>query len=410
MSQASLPRALDRSFLAKAPGGTGWCAVDPHPPLRIVGQEGGARYAGPAGLVALAAWAEHLHRNGVEVVVDDSVKSRYAWNTGLLTALAGKAPSADEVSEARHWFPLCRTTEALTERLAAQVNLLLAVPNEDTRAALAYMISEMVRNVDEHAFSKGPAFFAAGWFHRRDRLSFAVADCGIGLRGRLAARRIVTDDDSDQVVLGRAMQPHVSGASPRPESGAPGNAGMGLYMTRGIVRRAGGTFYLQSHGARFIEDEDGPRFEATTHFPGTIVEVSIRPQAMPRFAPLFHALLVGSGQSEGGWQIQFGAAPREALVLQPPVDASSFAADKGWYAAHRDALQEELGSGGMAVIDFQRAGYSTQSALHALLFEPLRVLGPGVLPRLWFSDASPQVRMVVRQVVSYALDFHAGFR
>lgn len=375
--------------------------------MLISAPRGPIRYAGPAGLVAVAAWVDRVRRGSVSIRLDDSVKSRYAWNTGLLGALVGHLPSAESVRTADNWFPLCGATDAITEKLSGRVSVLLKVPGEDSRAALAYMISEMVRNVDEHAFSNGPAFFAAGWFQNQRRLCFAVGDGGIGLRGRLAARRVVTDDDDDAIVLERAMQPHVSGASPNPESGAPGNAGMGLYMTRGIVRRAEGRFTLLSHGARFVEDQRGARFEPVAHYPGTVVEVTLYPDRMPRFASLFRSLLVGDG-TEASWPVQFGSGPREALLIGPPVDTAGFAANKTWYASRRADLLRDLQSGEQVVVDFQRAGYTTQSALHALLFEPLRLLGPDVLSQIWFSDANPQVRMVVRQVVAYALDYHLG--
>jgi hypothetical protein len=86
------------------------------------------------------------------------------------------------------------------------------------------------------------------------------------------------------------------------------------------------------------------------------------------------------------------------------VDRAGFAADKNWFSLNRELLSGELAAGSDVRIDFGRASYTTQSAIHALLYEPLRRAGPTSIKRLWFAGASRQVRAVLNLVVSYALD------
>jgi hypothetical protein len=181
---------------------------------------------------------------------------------------------------------------------------------------------------------------------------------------------------------------------------------MGLYMTRAIAAAAGGTFILQSHAARFIATHDSERYERCAYWQGTLVQVVLHPAQIPAFVPLFQSI-VARTTGHSGQPVRFGEGPREALRLVPPVDASGFAADKAWFSAQREEVQRELADGGLVAVDFRGARYSTQSALHALLYVPLRQLGPETTERIWFENAGPQIRAVLRQVVHYALDHHA---
>lgn len=405
LCQARLPRVLDLNFVRHGPGGLGWEVPDPACVVEV-SAEGPIQHAEPVALVALAAWADHVRQRGSTILVADSVKSRYAWNTGILTALAGKTPFCEHLLPADEWFPLCRAaSEPIIDALGGNVSLLLNVPTSDAREALAFTIGEMVRNAHEHRRTDCPIFFAAGWFRSQGRLTFAVADAGIGIPAHLRAARRVTAEDDDAAALERALQPLVTGES-ADDLGAPSNAGMGLFLTRGIVAGCSGELLVQSSGVRFLEQR-GARgsFEPCTPWKGTLVQVTLRVHQMPSFSALYQSLVVAGG-AELGSDLRFTSGPKEATDLEPPIDNAGFAANKGWFEEHRAAFHEELAEGGMVTINFRTAHYTTQSAVHALLYVPLRKLGPRALKSLWFSNASPQVRAVIRQVVRYALDHH----
>jgi len=403
--QVLLPPVLDREFVQRGPAPVAW-ELPSEEAIEVVPEGEPVRHAEPLALVALAAWADRLKRRGLAVTVSDRVKSRYAWNVGLLSALAGRTPFISDVTHADAWFPICRASGAMgVDRLAENVGVLLNIPGEDARTAIVYMVREMIRNVEDHSRSGGPAFFAAGWFRNQGRVTFAVADTGIGIRASLAARGIVTGAEGDDEAIERALQPHVTGAGEPEYAGAPGNAGVGLHMTRMITRACNGQLLVQSGSACFAEIKETETFTPCSPWKGTVVEVTIRTAQLPAFSSLFQAIVTRMTGSSN-WKLQFTGGPREALELTPPVDGTGFAADKGWYAAHRGNVHEELADGGMVSIDFAKAKYTTQGAIHALLYEPLRTLGPGVLPNLWFSNAGTQIRAVLTQVVAYALDHH----
>jgi hypothetical protein len=125
---------------------------------------------------------------------------------------------------------------------------------------------------------------------------------------------------------------------------------------------------------------------------------------MPAFDPLFTAITASDVDS--GIQLNFKNAPREAITLVPHTDDSGFAASKSWFAEHRPEVMSELEGGGTVAVDFKDARYTTQGAVHALFYEPLRILGPDALTRIWFLGAGSQIRSILKQVVAYALEHH----
>jgi anti-sigma regulatory factor (Ser/Thr protein kinase) len=116
-------------------------------------------------------------------------------------------------------------------------------------AAVRHCISELLRNVLEHAGSPDGAFVCAHNYSERDprRVSIAVADCGIGIAQHLGANyEAVRGNDRAALVL--AMQPGITGAA-RGMYGTPENAGAGLFITRSIAKGTGGYFLAVSGDA-----------------------------------------------------------------------------------------------------------------------------------------------------------------
>jgi hypothetical protein len=101
--------------------------------------------------------------------------------------------------------------------------------------------------------------------------------------------------------------------------------------------------------------------------------------------------------------IHFGQAPADAVLLRPPVDAARFAANKSWAREQRPTIMTALKSGQHVGIEFSGATYTTQTAMHALLHEPIAQLGLPGLANLHFVRASPQIEGVIRLVANYAL-------
>ena len=115
---------------------------------------------------------------------------------------------------------------------------------EEVADPIQYVVSEMVRNVLEHADSPVGAFICAQYYRDLERLSIGIADAGVGIRNSMARSHKVTS--SREAIL-LALQPGVTGVTAR-IGGNESNAGAGLFFTKstplgalfGLARSRGG--------------------------------------------------------------------------------------------------------------------------------------------------------------------------
>ncbi len=83
--------------------------------------------------------------------------------------------------------------------------------------------------------------------------------------------------------------------------------------------------------------------------------------------------------------------------------AGAFAEDKDVAAKIRDQeLKPAIERGGKVRLDFTGVDGATQSFVHALISEPIRRNGSGVLDKIEFKKCNPTVRSVVEIVVEYS--------
>lgn len=85
--------------------------------------------------------------------------------------------------------------------------------------------------------------------------------------------------------------------------------------------------------------------------------------------------------------------------------AGDFAEDKDIAASIRlHQIIPALNAGTEVVLDFTGVTLVTQSFIHALICDPLRVHGEDALARLVFKGCSDGVRGIVETVVQYSLE------
>jgi hypothetical protein len=85
--------------------------------------------------------------------------------------------------------------------------------------------------------------------------------------------------------------------------------------------------------------------------------------------------------------------------------AGSFAEDKDLAAQIREKLLMAAVDGGDSVqLDFSGVQLTTQSFIHALIAEPLRVGGEDALKKMVFKGCSKTVRGIIETVVQYVLE------
>lgn len=92
---------------------------------------------------------------------------------------------------------------------------------------------------------------------------------------------------------------------------------------------------------------------------------------------------------------------REIKIL---ASVNGFAEDKD-LAKHTRTLEllPALQNQGEVVLDFRAVKYATQSFVHALIGEPLKIYGEEVLKRMEFKNCSSQLRNIIELVVDYSL-------
>jgi anti-sigma regulatory factor (Ser/Thr protein kinase) len=97
---------------------------------------------------------------------------------------------------------------------------------------IKYVITELVRNVLEHAVSPVGAMVCAQYFSKTERLSLGVADFGVGIRESIGTFHHAP---TDLEAIHLALRPGVTGATARLGGNAQ-NAGAGLFFTKSIAR------------------------------------------------------------------------------------------------------------------------------------------------------------------------------
>jgi hypothetical protein len=90
--------------------------------------------------------------------------------------------------------------------------------------------------------------------------------------------------------------------------------------------------------------------------------------------------------------------------VRVPSGVAGFAEDKDEARQLRtQRIIPALEAGDSLLLDFSNVSYATQSFVHALLGEPLKRYGEGLLGRVEFRNCTEQLRSVIELVVDYSL-------
>lgn len=209
----------------------------------------------PIALAMIASWGSWWRGRGKDISAKNlSNHTRYAARMRLFDHLAvNYHPEQIEHEEAGRFLPITRvSTQQQVGPVIGDISALLHLEEDpESLAAVQYCVSELLRNVLEHSGSPDGAFVCAHRYTARQphRVSIAVADCGQGIASHLG---VVHPDalQSDEIALGLAMRPGVTGARPGPY-GTSDNAGAGLFITRCIAKGTGGYFCVVSGRGAF---------------------------------------------------------------------------------------------------------------------------------------------------------------
>lgn len=153
----------------------------------------------------------------------------------------------EEHEEAGRFVPLTqiRTNEDLRNAITNLIPLLHAAPS--VADPIRYVVSELGRNVLEHARSPVGGFVCAQYYKNQKRIAIGMADAGIGVAAAIRQSHKAADEAT---ALKLALTPGISGATSR-IGGNETNAGAGLFFIRSIAKISGNFFLIYSGNADY---------------------------------------------------------------------------------------------------------------------------------------------------------------
>jgi anti-sigma regulatory factor (Ser/Thr protein kinase) len=352
-----------------------------------------------------SAWGTRRRARGWPVRIDDTLKSPYAWKSGLLAILAGRQipPSA------KHQLPPSVFVSEHT--MATKIDDLmegLAIPDGSTEQAVQHAIEDLCRNVFHHAATNGEgAHVAASFDHVAGRVRIGVADCGRGIARDI--RDNLGDEMTDAQAVRIAVEPEVSGSA---QLGL--NRGVGLYIVRRLALAAKGAFWIRTGrvlvtASSISPEESVPHVrEVTSEWRGTAVAVTFHAGNIDDYPSVMAAITADiEGQGPRFKEVQFfrqaPVQPGWTRVLVPP-DVAKTALDRDRaFALAREQIVPALHSGDGVIVDFSNTKMATQAFCHALVVPVCISFGADVLRRLRFVACSSQVTAMIRTGIHYAL-------
>ncbi len=192
-----------------------------------------------------------------------------------------------------------RTSDELATFITDMIPLLHTKPEQ--AKTIGYIVSELVRNVIEHAQAEQGAVLCAQYYKKTNRICIGIADTGLGIKATIT-RSHTAMTDLDAIRL--ALWPGITGTTPRP-GGTEENAGAGLFFIKSIadvnrdffVIYSGSGFYKllkkKSERLKLHADPFEDRHSKSTRFPywkGTVVGVDITLNQTREFSILLDAI------------------------------------------------------------------------------------------------------------------------
>jgi anti-sigma regulatory factor (Ser/Thr protein kinase) len=395
---------------------------DPAPFLRWLEQEqrkpvslDALRYVEVWALVALATLAREGQEKKLHVSLSSAVaSSRFAHALGFRDVVEGASQRLP--GEKGRTVKLTRVaTFSEIEPTASQISHLV-IPDhdsEDTRRTVYYVLVELLRNVVQHSQDGIGGVAVAQVSHRSgkpDAIQVAVADAGIGIYAALRSMHPALS--GPQEALEKALWPHFSGAFEEGLSGSGQNAGMGLFFIAEMTKLLAGRLMIASRGATlclFGNADDTTRHDmhflepSGLGFPGTLVAFELPTEGVVDYRGLLatindrakertpqravHRWLKYEGAPEG--------TPRYLVNVgtEDTSQAQVFA---------KNVLMPTITARKAVHIDFNNMQICTQSFLHALLYEPLRVAW-ALKVTVYVTNVGPAVKSSLELLERYAL-------
>lgn len=300
------------------------------------------------------------------------------------------------------------------EEFAARAASLIQHVDEDAALRIKYCVQELTRNALQHGGKGACTIAIAQRFPELGHVQVAVCDAGQGVRKSLEAYypEIVTDLEA----LRLAVLPRTSGAAPPTTYGGSGdqNQGLGLFFSREIAWRAGGSLWLASGRAVLgvrASDENGPSrvYRTINPWDGTLAVIHLPERAASDFSEIItvcHQLVrdIERDATEAGLEFADESTefPDDAVAIpiarvQDDLGAAEQVRDQQFLPAIRDGRQ--------VVLDFTGVRFLSTSIAQSLLGQVFRT--PGSLTKLAFRNCTRATQAAIRTSAALA---RAGYR
>ncbi len=221
---------------------------------------------------------EELNAPGSNVVLPRSQPvSQYLQRMDVLSQFMNVREEQFERRPPRGFRPVQHYSES-TECYAAARELRDAIAEvtqaqDDLVASAIYVcLGELAENVVFHAGVGTRGFAAAQAWKRSHKVEVAIVDMGRGIRGSLTNNPEYADIRQDAEAIERAMEPMVTATPDR-------NTGLGLSLTRFMLRRNGGQLIVRSGEAAVYAGYREHSETCPYGWPGTIVTLVARTDA-----------------------------------------------------------------------------------------------------------------------------------
>src|SRR3989344_1494659 len=203
----------------------------------------------PLVLSMTAALALQIKQNGgkIDAETPEATSKHYLDRMGLFKFLGIPSLSIREHEPAGRFIAITQITDtpALTKFITDMIPLLHT--DRDQSMPIEYVISELVRNVFEHAQTNVGAIVCAQFFKKTNRVSIGVADAGVGIRRTIQVSHHAPDDAS---AIKLALTPGITGST-KQVGGTEANAGAGLFFIKSIAKVNRDYFLIYSGNAMY---------------------------------------------------------------------------------------------------------------------------------------------------------------
>jgi hypothetical protein len=373
------------------------------------------------GLVAIGALSHPGREDSLRVLSEGrSSASRFAHAVGLTELLRGD--QCDIPLESGRTVRLCRIGEfrAIEPTAREIAKMLIAGTSESdvaTRKTLFYVIVELLRNAIQHSGDPLGGVVAAQWmgaplpgYSERPMIQICVADAGMGIQRSLLPRHPGLTDPEES--LNKALWPHFSGTFDEGLTGSLQNAGMGLFFIAEMAKLTAGRLLIASRGATLslVGDRQGlDRHEMSflkpkgLGFPGTLVGFELPTDEVQDYDGLMMRIAQRAKERTPRRAIhrwlRFEEPPASARRFLVSVTSEDTVAAQAFSEQH---LQPLLVNRTPVSLNFSNFSVCTQSFLHALLFDAVRMAWARHTP-VYIEKASPAVKSGLELLESYAL-------